>query len=62
MALSLTTGIKNKVAQRLGSATYANANANIVALIDGDGASALLQLEDESQWFTMAAPTSNAPD
>jgi len=62
MALSLTSTIKDKVARRLGSATYANLNTNLAALVDGEGASALLQLEDEASWFVMTAGTSAAPD
>lgn len=62
MALSLSTAVKNKVAQLLGSVAYANANANIVALIDGEGASALVKLETEAQWFTSLAATGAAPD
>ena len=62
MALSLSTAVKNKVAQRLGSVTYANANANTVALIDGEGASALVTIEEESQYFTMTTTTGQAPD
>lgn len=62
MALSLTTGIKDKVARRIASSTYANAGANIAALIDGEGASALVKLETEAQWFTLTTATGNAPD
>jgi hypothetical protein len=62
VALSLTSTIKDKVAYRLYSTTYANAPAAGQALIDGAGASSLIVLEELAQWFNLGASTGNAPD
>lgn len=62
MALSLTTAVKNEVANILFSSTYANAGTNPAALIDARGATALIKLETEAQWFTSLAATGTAPN
>jgi hypothetical protein len=62
MALSLSTAVKNEVANVLFSNAYANTGTNDQALIDARGASALTKLETEAQWFSSLAATSNAPN
>jgi hypothetical protein len=64
MALSLTTAVKNEVANELfNSNTYAalGTGAN-QTLIDNKGATALTLLETYGQWFTFTSGTGGAPD
>lgn len=64
-ALSLTTGIKDKVAFRLYSQAYASltgTNAYQASLIDGEGASALTELSVLGQYFYLAGGAASAPD
>lgn len=55
--LTLTTGVKDKVAYLLFSQAYASltgSNAYQASIIDGEGASALTQLQMLGQYFTLA--------
>lgn len=62
MALSLSTAVKNKVAQLIRSNTYANVSTDVAALIDGEGASALTHLETMAQYYTFTSGSGAAPD
>lgn len=63
MSLTLSTAVKNKVATRLFTKTYAALGTGYQQdLIDGEGASALVELETFAQWFTLTTATGNAPD
>lgn len=64
MALSLTTAIKDQVAQRIfSSRTYSALGTGYQQdLIDNEGAAALVELENYATWFTLATGTGNAPD
>lgn len=64
MALSLSTTVKDKVANLLyTTGTYATLGAGPrQSLIDAEGASALTELETYAQWFTFTAASGNAPN
>lgn len=62
-AATVSDARKDKVAFRLFSSTYTALGTGYQqSLIDGEGASALVQLETYGQWFTMTTATGNAPD
>lgn len=64
MALSVTTALKNEVANLCYSAaTYAALGAGFQqTLIDNAAAAALTSLETQAQWFTFTSGTGAAPD
>lgn len=51
-----STAIKDKVAYRLQSVTYANAPAYVQALITQEMTSAMITLEAQVQWFSFVSP------
>lgn len=62
MALTLSSTIKDKIAYRLFSQSYSGLSSDYRAsLVDGEGASALLQVEQYAQWWAQAGATA-APD
>lgn len=59
----VTSATKDKVALLLYSTTYtALGTGPRQSLIDGEGASALVEIETFAQWFTLTTATGNAPD
>lgn len=63
MALSLSSGVKDKVAYLLYTQSYSGLGVGPrQSLIDGEGASALTEIEQYAQWFTFTSATGNAPD
>lgn len=55
--LSFSSAIRDKVARRLYSSDYAGCDANQQALLDGAGASALVEVQQAAQWFELVAAT-----